>query len=300
MEKQPYMQKQFVLRVLGTALPVALAILALILSSPNAKAGNSIITTGSGVAALGNDKSRNQAESEALALAKRDAAEKAATHVQSASEVENFALKTDLVKAYAEAVVTVLEKLESAWIKDPQMGDSFQVVIRAEVTPNLEGVRPAGPWADDPAAPLTVSLTTPKQSYRAEEQVALFLKGNKPFFARVVYEDCSGTLTQILPNPYRTENYFQGGTVYQLPAGNDRYTMTVVPPFGTERITVYAATQPLGEVAQQTRGPVYLLEEKPDAVAARTRGIQLSAASAGEEKAAAEFFEASVTIQTGP
>ncbi|ABW67875.1 DUF4384 domain-containing protein [Desulfosudis oleivorans] len=296
MEKQPHTQKQFMAAFIWIFLLATLVLLA-----PQAgMAGNSIITTGSGVAALGNDKSRNQTESEALALAKRDAAEKAATHVQSASEVENFALKTDLVKAYAEAVVTVLEKLESDWIKDPQMGDSFHVVIRAEVAPNLKGVRPAGPWADDPAAPLTVSLTSPKKDYRADEQVTLFLKGNKPFFARVVYEDCSGTLTQILPNPYRTENYFQGDTVYQLPAGNDRYTMTVVPPFGTEKITVYAATQPLGEVAQQTRGPVYLLEEKPDAVAARTRGIQLSAAPAGEKKTAAEFFETAITIQTGP
>ncbi|MFZ5564892.1 MAG: DUF4384 domain-containing protein [Thermodesulfobacteriota bacterium] len=306
MKKHYHTRKQQARRMAGTVLPAALALMALILLAPGSgSAQNSIITTGEGMAALGNDKTRNQAMTEARDLARRNAAEKAATHIQSVSTVENFALAKDVVKAYAEAVVTILEELESGWTSDPRMGESFRIVIKAEVVPNFKAGKdedPQAAWFENPAAPLTVKLTTPRQAYRAEEQVTIYLQGNKPFFARVVYEDSSGNLTQILPNPYRTENYFQGSSIYSLPSGNDQYTMTVVPPFGEERVTVYAATQPLGEVDKQARGPVYLLNEKRGDVAVRTRGIKLSAVleEKAETKDTAEFYETSLTIRTGP
>ena len=54
-------------------------------------------------------------------------------------------------------------------------------------------------------------------------------------------------MVQILPNPYRNENYFQGGAVYEIPSGNDRFDLEISPPFGKENITVYASTSPLGQ-----------------------------------------------------
>ncbi|MDY6905831.1 MAG: DUF4384 domain-containing protein [Thermodesulfobacteriota bacterium] len=280
-----------------------LTLVLLALFSGVASAGNSIITTGEGIAALGNDKSRNQAMTEARDLAKRNAAEKAATHIQSASAVENFTLKSDIVNAFSKAVVTILEEMESGWLDDPHMGQSFRVVIRAEVVPDLAAIQAdesdSSDWQDDPAAPLTVRLNSPKQAYKAGEKITLYVKGNKPFFARVVYEDCAGTLTQILPNPYRTETYFQGSTTYSLPSGKDAYTLTVVPPFGKETVTVYAATRPLGPIDRQARGPVYLLKETRSAVASRTRGIQLQQKQDNDSQAA-EFCEVSLAITTGP
>ena len=295
----------------GRLLPVFAAIIFLCLfSSGLAGAGNSIITTGQGLAALGNDKTRNQAMDEARALARRDAAEKAATYIQSSSAVEDFTLKKDLVQACAEAVVTILEELESGWVDDPRMGESFRVKVKAEVTPDLAAIS-GGPsrqseegpsWADDPTAPLTVRLTSADQSYRAGEKFSFFLKGNKPFFARVVYKDSQGSLLQILPNPYRRKTYFQGGTIYRLPSGKDQYTFTVVPPFGQETVTVYASTRPLGEVQRQTRGPVYLLNDSTDQVARKTRGIKIESAPGGQDSGApagaAEFYETSLTIRT--
>ncbi|MFO8047535.1 MAG: DUF4384 domain-containing protein [Desulfosudaceae bacterium] len=292
-------------------LPLTAVIIFLCLFSASlAGAGNSIITTGQGLAALGNDKTRDQAMDEARALARRDAAEKAATYIQSSSEVEDFTLKKDLVRACAEAVVTILEELESGWVDDPRMGESFRVKVKAEVTPDLAAIsggssrqsEGAPAWADDPTAPLTVRLTSPDQSYRAGEQFSFFLKGNKPFFARVVYKDSQGNLLQILPNPYRQETYFQGGTIYRLPSGKDQYTFTVVPPFGEETVTVYASTSPLGEVSRRTRGPVYLLESSSEQVASRTRGIQIDSTTAGQSGSAetAEFYETSLTVRTTP
>ncbi|MFP4040808.1 MAG: DUF4384 domain-containing protein [Desulfosudaceae bacterium] len=202
--------------------------------------------------------------------------------------------------------MTILEELESDWVDDPLMGESFQVVVKAEVTPDLESAaaNPAGQsdWADDPTAPLTVRLTSPDQSYRAGEEFSFFLKGNKPFFARVVYKDSQDNLVQILPNPYRRETYFQGGTIYRLPSGKDQYTFTVVPPFGEETVTVYASTRPLGEVQRQTRGPVYQLNDNTDQVARKTRGIKIESAAADQDSGAAagaaEFYETSLTIRT--
>ena len=66
------------------------------------------------------------------------------------------------------------------------------------------------------------------------------MKGNKPFYVRVVYEDADGSILQLLPNPYRQDNYFNGGVVYEIPSGNDRFELEVSPPFGEENIVVYA------------------------------------------------------------
>ena len=40
-----------------------------------------------------------------------------------------------------------------------------------------------------------------------------YVRGNKPFFGRLIYKDASGTQYQVLPNPYRSDVYFQGASL---------------------------------------------------------------------------------------
>ena len=59
--------------------------------------GQSTITTAGGYACMGDDKSKKQTESEALANAKRNAAENASTYISSTTKVKNFELEKDLL-----------------------------------------------------------------------------------------------------------------------------------------------------------------------------------------------------------
>jgi hypothetical protein len=91
-------------------------------------------------------------------------------------------------------------------------------------------------------------LWTDKQTYKQGEKITIYLKGNKPFHARILYKDAACDLLQLLPNPHRPENYFNGGVIYEIPSGNDRFDLEVTPPFGQEDILIYAGTSPLGDI----------------------------------------------------
>ncbi|TET95441.1 MAG: DUF4384 domain-containing protein [Desulfobacteraceae bacterium] len=83
---------------------------------------------------------------------------------------------------------------------------------------------------DEPNAPLTVNLWTDKERYQIGEKIKIYLKGNKPFYARIVYHDAVDRLIQLMPNPYRSENYFNGGVIYEIPSGRDKFELEVSPP----------------------------------------------------------------------
>ena len=108
----------------------------------------------------------------------------------------------------------------------------------------------------------------------------------------------TGKMVQILPNPYRDENYFQGGVIYEIPSGNDRFDLEISPPFGEENITVYASTSPLGEIDLQTQGGVYFVKTKAKDIGERTRGITLTGKSTAAGGYASEFYENKAEVKT--
>jgi len=98
------------------------------------------------------------------------------------------------------------------------------VKIKVEVIPDekaMDKVSKRKDVADDPSAPLHVRLWTDKKEYKSGDRMKIYIKGNKPFYACVLYMDAAGKIVQILPNPYRNENYFQGGTIYEIPSGKN-------------------------------------------------------------------------------
>lgn len=262
----------------------------------------STITEAAGSACMGDDRSRKQTEEAALTEAKKRAVEQVGIYLQSESAVKNFVLEKDLLAAYARAEVKIIQELAREWYKDPDAGDCFRLRIKAEVLPDTAALQKMAAQgqasADDPSAPLLVKVWTDKKTYATGDRIKIYLKGNKPFHARILYKDASGEYVQILPNPHRRESYFSGGTMYEVPSGNDRFVLEVSPPFGEENITVYASSAPLGELSTETRGGVYLVTTKAKEVGARTRGIKIAENQEGTA-GAAEFFEDTVKVKTG-
>jgi len=87
---------------------------------------------------MGEDKSRKQTEQAAMTEAKKKAVESVSTHIRSETEVKNFAFEKDLVSAFANAEVKVLQEMDKGWYKDAALGDCYRVKIRAEVVPDAK------------------------------------------------------------------------------------------------------------------------------------------------------------------
>jgi hypothetical protein len=264
-------------------------------------AAQSTVVDAEGSACMGDDRTRKQTEQAALSDAKKKAVEFTATYLKSETDIKNFVVEKDLVSAFAGANVKIIQELDKAWYKDPATGDCFKIKVKVEVIPDEKAMsafskNTAAP--DDPAAPLSIKVWTDKKAYKSGEKIRVYLKGNKPFYARVVYKDAGGGLVQILPNPFRTASYFNGGTVYEIPAGEDKFDLEVSAPFGEENIIVYASTAPLGEIGLKAEGGVYQVQTKTEDVGVKTRGVKLIQKGEGPSTGVSEFSETSAKVAT--
>jgi len=260
----------------------------------------SVVVEATGTASMGDTKSRKETIDEAKANAKRNASENAMTFISSETTVKDFVLEKDLVDAFSQALVKVLEEVKGEWIKDDTMGESYKITLKVEVTPKeFKEIPKKGEMIDSPTAPLKVKLWTDKNQteFKAGEEISLMLKGNKPFFARVVYVQADGTIVQILPNPFRKDNYFEGGTVYNLPSGKDQYELTINPPFGEEKIIVYSSTAELGDVKLENAETVYAVKDNLEDTGVKSRGIKITKKD-GKNSKPAEFDQVELKIRT--
>ncbi|MCM0083520.1 DUF4384 domain-containing protein [Geomonas sp. Red32] len=267
-----------------------------------ARAAQSVIIETEGYSCMGDDKSRKQTESSAYQDGKRKATESAATYIESETKVKDAMLEKDLLSAYANALVKVLQEIMKEWYKDAGSGDCYRVKLKVEVVPDEKAMaalakKGAEALESDPSAPLNVKIWTDRPKYSEKEPIRIFVKGNKPFYGRVVYSQADGGHVQLLPNPYRKLNYFNGGVVYELPGGEDRFNMETCAPFGKERITLYASTALLGDIEVTEADAVYEVRSKPASIPVATRGIKLVA---GDRKkpVAAEFAESAAELTT--
>lgn len=274
----------------------------ILLNASGLYASQSTIIESEGYACMGEDKSKKQTEQAAFTDAKKKAVEKTATYIKSETHIKDFELEKDVVAAYANANVKVLQELEKRWYKDASMGDCLNVKIKAEIIPDekaLEKISKSKNMNDDPSAPLNLQIWAEKKEYKQGEKMKVYIKGNKPFYARVVYKDAGGKLVQLLPNPLRNNNYFNGGVIYEIPSGEDNFELEVAPPFGNENIIVYASTSQLGEIDVQPLGGVYDIKTRSGSVGIKTRGVVLKEKPAGnKQKIPAEFSETGLTLKT--
>ncbi|MEM7365695.1 MAG: DUF4384 domain-containing protein [Pseudomonadota bacterium] len=279
----------------------------------SASASQSSITEADGEACAGYDLTRRQTQEAARAAAKRMAADMSSTHIASTTVVENFELKEDIVKAFNEAEVKILEVMNEQW-NMPSEG-CYTVRIKAEVTPSNQAMATeevADTWMANPTLPLNVRLwvNAGDGAYKSGQLMKIYLQGNKPFFARLIYVDATGNRLQLLPNQHRSDNYFPGGTMFEIPTGNDRFELTVGAPFGEEKLILYASTEQLGSIETTPAGDdVYLASGTTEQIAKKTRGVSIGStsekpASGNTEQTStnrvAEFAEATVAVTTAP
>jgi len=271
------------------------------ISSP-LHAAQSTITDAEGYACMGADKSRRQTEQQALSEAKRNAVEKTLTYIKSETTVKDFQFEKDVIGAYANAAIKIVQELEKGWYKDASSGDCYRLRIKAEVTPDEKAMQKISEGKnvnEDPSAPLTVQVWTGKKEYKQGEKIKIYIKGNKPFYAKILYKDAGGNIVQLLPNPFKKDNYFNGGVIYELPSGNDRFDLEVSPPFGREDVILYASTAQLGDLRLDTRGEVYQVKTEAKDIGINTRGVKISQTADNRTKSAAEFFEEKTVVTTG-
>lgn len=265
-------------------------------------ASQSTIVETDGLSCMGYDKSRKQTEEEALANAKKKAVEHATTYIKSESRVKDFELEKDLVEAYSNATVKVIQEVSRSWYRDASIGECCQVKIKAEVIPDNEGmdrILKGKGQTEDPSAPLNVRLWTAKKEYKNGDKIKIYIRGNKPFYARILHKGANGELLQLLPNPRRGGHYFNGGVIYEIPSGEDQFEMEVTPPFGQESIIVYASTAPLGEIDLAPAGGVYQIKTESEKVGERSRAISLKEKNPAEQAKVAEFSENQIVFTTG-
>jgi hypothetical protein len=268
----------------------------------NLYASQSTITESEGYACMGEDKSKKQTEQTAMADAKKKAIEQVSVYIKTETHVKDSALEKDLVSAYANAIVKVIQEIGKGWYKDPSAGDCYRVKIKAEVIPDektMEKISKSKEVTDDPSAPLNIQVWTDRKEYKGGESIKIYLKGNKPFYARVVYKDASGKLLQLLPNPYRSDNYFNGGVIYEIPSGNDKFELEVNPPFGEESIAVYTSTSQLGDLDLKEEGGVYQVKTKPKDIGIKTRSVKVKEVTEGKPHQASDYSEGEVVVKTG-
>ncbi len=280
---------------------ILLIIVLVFCSISPALSAQSTITQAEGFSCMGDDKSRKQTREDALANAKKRATDHVVSYVKSETKVKDFVLESDIIEVYTRAKVKVLKKEEPGWYRDKNSGDCFKVIIKAEVIPDekaLDNIANESETADNPSMPLKVKVWTDQEEYKNTEKVKIYLKGNKPFYAQVLYMDAKGVLVQLLPNPHRKNNYFNGSSIYEIPTAEDKFELEVIPPFGQERITVYASTSQLGELNLESLGNVYRVKTERQDIGAITRGIKTKQKSKSGKSLPSEFFENNVTIRT--
>lgn len=240
----------------------------------------STILDAEGTGCIENKREAN-AEQKARLLAftdaRRNAAEMTQSHVKSTTQMENFILQQDFVESFVEATVKVLDVLEETWDKSREC---LAVRIHAEVIPaedKIDQDKLMEALLEDPSGPLVVKLWTNKKEYMPGDTMKIYVKGNKPFYGMLTYTDADNNTLQILPNPNRSSDFFNGGVVYSVPGHGDTFSLTIEPPYGKEKLSLYARTTPLGNLNKNNLGSAFLLTDSSEDIAKKTRGISLNA-----------------------
>jgi hypothetical protein len=253
------------------------------------KVERSVIQEVDGYALLGEDMTPRQARKLAFANAKRQALEGAHTYIKSQTGVRDGKLQYDEIRTDAQGAVTVLDQRDHGLTED----NRYHVWVKAKVVYTLVPISPqvSDHALTESAAPLTVKVWTDKKHYREGEAIAVFVQGNRDFYARVVNLSATGQIIQLLPNQHRSSTRFTGQTLYRIPSESDQFALRALAPYGEDRIIVYASEVPLGKVNMQHRsgGLSAYAGTLRELQAESFRTMQISSPSGGQPDGAAVY-----------
>ncbi len=110
---------------------------------------------------------------------------------------------------------------------------------------------------------LQVKIWTDKPVYAVGESVKISFSLNRAAYVYIWDIQPDGKVTQIFPNQYEHENYFQAGT-YTIPSPGRGYSFRVQPPLGTEWLQIMASTVPIPQFGGYSEAdPFPLLGTEP-------------------------------------
>lgn len=131
-----------------------------------------------------------------------------------------------------------------------------------------------------------VKLWTNKDSYSIGDEIAFYFRADRDCYVTLVSINSSGSVTQIFPNRFHSNNKVQSGVTYQIPDDGYGFKFEVEPPGGVDRVYAIASTHPI-ELFQNnfnqsaftslTRGQTRDIGVKD--VGVRLDSVQLSAAT---------------------
>ncbi len=101
------------------------------------------------------------------------------------------------------------------------------------------------------AEPLQVNITThlgDRQEFQAGDRVQFLLDLSRDAYILMIYQDARGVLTQMIPNTTDRSGFFKVARYLGIPDARTPFEFIVGPPFGTETVWVYAASQPFPEL----------------------------------------------------
>lgn len=90
-----------------------------------------------------------------------------------------------------------------------------------------------------------VAVDRPSRDYRVGEQVKITVTSEIDAYAYVFYKQADGKVFLIFPNVDQPNNKLTAKQPLEIPAAKDNFRWEVAAPFGKERLTVLASTEPL-------------------------------------------------------
>jgi len=85
------------------------------------------------------------------------------------------------------------------------------------------------------------------QTYMEGEKISYFVNIDKSAFILLISEDAESNLIQILPNKYSKSNYYQAGSILEIPADQDPFEFIIGAPFGVETVWAFASNKKFPE-----------------------------------------------------
>ena len=181
--------KIFVVFLLILYLPVSFIVAQqkrgiVIIGKQDEAAKRSTIVEANGYGYLGNDKTIEEIKNEALIDAKRKALEMGKVYIKSITKMSNFQVDFDFVQSKAEGNLKIIDMKDCGVLEN-----RYRIWIKAEVVYDLliHDEQDIRKFNSNPGAPLIVSVWTERKQYREGDEIKIFLKGNKDFYARIIY-----------------------------------------------------------------------------------------------------------------
>ncbi|SNS23246.1 Curli biogenesis system outer membrane secretion channel CsgG [Humidesulfovibrio mexicanus] len=187
---------------------------------------------------------------------------------------------------------------ENLFLNAPVLGEKSRVAgsgaVAAQATAGPALVSRAPAQSTQPGVPLSVQIKTDKAVYKQGEKIRITLSGNKDFYGKIVYVTADGQTVQLLPNGHRSLDFFKGGRSYTVPEDSDGFSLDVAPPYGAERIVLYASESRLPAVKTRSLGETGMLSVEGGAQALKglSRGIKISEAKPAAPPVPTEAREA--------